>query len=335
MRHATIPVFVPHLACPNNCVFCNQKRISGTVEPIKDIDGFLENAVSILDDRFTEVDIAFFGGSFTGIGDDEMRRYLSAAKRIREKSGRITGIRLSTRPDYINDHILDILGEYGVTNVELGSQSMCDDVLAASGRGHTASDTVMASKLIRDRGITLGLQMMTGLPGDSYEKDILTAERIISCNPGEVRIYPCVVVRDTDLEEMYLRGQFVPQTVDEAAELCVTLEDMFSNHGIKVLRMGLHSSDLVRDNSVVAGPFHPAFGEIVAQKRFLQKEISLISVSDSGSEIQMFVHTGELSKAVGQRRCNIQELEARFGIRIHVSESDSVESGNITISFQK
>ena len=325
MKHASISVFVPHLACPNDCVFCNQKRIAGTEKPIADIDGFLASACEDLSDRFDEVDIAFFGGSFTGIEEPEMCRYLSAAARAREKYKKITGIRLSTRPDYISEHILDVLEEYRVTTVELGVQSMNDAVLAASRRGHTARDTEKAVELIKKRAFSLVLQFMPGMPKDTDETIFATAEKIIAMKPDGVRIYPCVVIKDTELEDLYLRGEFEPLSVEKAADICAALIPRFEKEGIKVIRTGLHGSDLVKTQSVVAGPFHPAFGEIVYSKIYLAAALSLLEKALPKSDTVLYVTTGKTSQMTGQKRVNLEILNKKYGVRFSVSEDGALK----------
>ena len=325
MKHASISVFVPHLACPNDCVFCNQKRIAGTEKPIADIDGFLTAACEELSDRFDEVDIAFFGGSFTGIEEPEMRRYLSAAARAREKYKKITGIRLSTRPDYISEHILDVLEAYRVTTVELGVQSMNDDVLAASRRGHSARDTEKAVELIKKRAFALVLQFMPGMPKDTDETIFATAEKIISMKPDGVRIYPCVVIKDTELEDLYLRGEFEPLSVEKAADICAALIPRFEKEGIKVIRTGLHGSDLVKTQSVVAGPFHPAFGEIVYSKIYLNAALSLLEKEPPKSDTVLYVAEGKTSQMTGQKRVNLGILNKKYGVRFSVSEDGALK----------
>lgn len=329
MRHASIPVFVPHLACPNDCVFCNQRRIAGTQRPPEDPSEFLRSAVQKLSDRFTEVDIAFFGGSFTGLSKPEMAAYLRPAAELRRADGRITGIRLSTRPDYITPDILDFLLSYGVTAVELGAQSMSDEVLAASRRGHTAADTVRACELIKAYGFELVLQFMPGLPQDTPQSIDYTVRRINELRPDGVRIYPCVVIKDTALCDMYLAGGFTPLGVDEAADICSQACELFMSSGIKILRVGLHSSDLVRDDSVAAGPFHPAFGELTAQRIYLRRARRLLSGTRRGEHVKLLVAKGHTSKMCGQHGQNLRILGAEFGIRLKVAEDPALKEYQI------
>lgn len=324
--HANIPVFVPHLACPNDCVFCNQRRISGTTEPIKDVYGFLSGAASELDPRFTSADIAFFGGSFTGIGESEMRRYLGAAKRVRDENPRITGIRLSTRPDYISSEILEILKEYGVTDIEIGAQSFCADVLLLSRRGHSPYDIRRASELIKKHGFSLVLQLMTGLPGDTLEKSLYTACEAATLKPGAVRIYPCVVVKDTALADMTAAGTYTPLTVEEAVLRASRMAEIILDAGIRILRIGLHSSDLVSSGSVIAGGFHPALGEMVISRLYLSEAERQLreKAPESGKTVIAEVGRGCTSKMNGQKRSNIIYLENKYGIKIKTTETDAL-----------
>ena len=320
MSHASIPVFVPHLACPNQCIFCDQKKIAGTEEAKVEIYDYLYSAASELSDRFSEVDIAFFGGSFTGIPEPTMRSYLENAVLIREKFPEITGIRLSTRPDYINEHILAVLKEYGVTAIELGGQSMCDDVLFAAKRGHTSAQTEEAAKMIKSAGFELVIQTMTGLYLDTPEKDIETAKKVIALKPDGVRIYPCITIKGTELERLFSEGKYMPQTLDAAVGLCATLAEMYEESGIKILRIGLHGSDLYKSDSVAAGPFHPAFGELTEGEiiyRRLRKELA--GKVKPGDVYTLSVSSREVSKTVGQKRRNIVRLEDEFKIKIKIN----------------
>ena len=298
-------------------MFCDQKKISGAQKPPDDLEKFLDEAAEGLSGRFSSADIAFFGGSFTGIEEPLMRHYLECAKKTREKYPSVTGLRLSTRPDYISPKILDILAEYGVTTVELGAQSLCDEVLALSGRGHTEKDVERASGLIKERKISLVLQTMTGLPGDTPERDMETARKVAELHPEAVRIYPCVVLRGTRLEQMMLSGEYKPQTVEEAVEICAELIPFYRKKGIGILRIGLHSSDLWKNSSVVGGAFHPAFGEL-AESEVLYREIrrEIMEKPPQNGIFEWIVPKEDISKAVGQHRKNITRLENEFNIKI-------------------
>ena len=335
MKHATIPVFVPHLACPNDCVFCNQKKIAGIEKPIDNVHEYIQNSLKDISSKFSEVDIAFFGGSFTGIERSEMERYLSYAKDFLENGNIITGIRLSTRPDYINYEILDVLKSYGVTAIELGAQSFCDDVLSLSKRGHASETTKEASRIIKEYGFELVLQLMPGLPGDTRETILHTAETACRLNPDGVRIYPCVVIKDTELEQEYLNGKFIPLSVDKAVSICADLTLKFKESNIKILRTGLHSSDLVQNQGVVAGPFHPAFGELVTQKIYLDKIDRLLSKLDLTGKPKcvLSVSIGCISKVIGQNKKNIKVLEEKYKLSFKIIESEHLSKDNYEIDI--
>lgn len=319
-RHATIPVFVPHAACPNQCVFCNQKKIAGAELAFSNVRSFLTEAVENLSPRFTSCDIAFFGGSFTGIKKEKMIAYLEEASRY--LGNRVTGIRLSTRPDYISEEILDILEKYGVTDIELGVQSLDDGVLASSRRGHTVSQTLDAVTMIKKRPFRLVLQLMPGLPGDTEETVKKTFSAAVDLRPDGVRIYPTVVIADTELESMYYRGAFKPLDLDRAIEYSAYGARLFASAGIDILRVGLHSSDLSHNSGVIAGPYHPAFGELVMQRLCLEEARRQLAAVSPGEDALYLIRTGRggISRMVGQKRSNILLLEEEFGVKISVDE---------------
>lgn len=312
MSSGNIAIFIPHKGCPNDCVFCNQKRISGRVTPPSDIEvkKILQDAVEI--NKGKKPQIAFFGGSFTAIDRDYMIKLLSAA---REYSEYFDGIRISTRPDCIDEDILMLLKKYGVKAIELGTQSFCDEVLKLNRRGHTAEDTYTACRKIRDFGFELGLQIMTGMYGSTYEKDMMTAEKAAEIMPDTVRIYPTLVIKDTALYDFYLSGKYIPQKLDEAAETVAEMIPLFEDKGIKIIRVGLHSAGL--DESVAAGPFHPAFKELCESKIYFAKATEKIEkLSDFCGQI--YVSSKEISKMIGQKRENIIKLEEKYKITCKV-----------------
>lgn len=322
---------MPHKGCPFDCVFCNQRRITGTIKDVtadtvtETINAYLE---TISDAENAKIEAAFFGGSFTGIPIDEQTELLSAAYKY-VKSGMINGIRLSTRPDYIGTNILDNLKKYGVTTIELGVQSMDDDVLLQSGRGHTAEDVRNAVRLIKEYGFTLGLQMMTGLPGDTDEKSIYTAEEIIKLQPSIVRIYPTLTIKDTRLEEMYNSGEYVPQSVDDAAELCKTLLLMFETNDIKVIRLGLQSTDEICENgSVIAGPVHSAFGEIVESTVYYNLILDAVGQAENCT-VMVAVNDRELSKAIGNKRRNILKIKNERNIDLKIVGDKNIKTREV------
>jgi len=318
MRHANISIFIPHLGCPFNCIFCDQYKITGSDSAVTpdDVYSTLEKAAkSGLDHKNTQ--IAFFGGSFTAIDRELMIRYLEVAYKF-IKDGCFDSIRISTRPDCINEKILDILKKYGVKTVELGVQSLDDNVLLLAKRGHTAKNSLDAVRLIQDAGLEPGMQMMCGLPGDTREKDIETAKKIIETGCRQVRIYPVVVIDGTYLATMYKRGEYTPLSVDEAVDTCAILCDTFEKAGVTVLKCGLHS-----DSGSIAGPFHPAFGELVRSKIFANQ---ITSKFKRGDVIEIHCSNRFISIAKGNKGRN-QALFEEFGIRASFIVDKTLESG--------
>ena len=307
MKHINVALFVPDEGCPHRCSFCNQKTISGKTKrlTVEDIDSAVKTALESADCNKGE--IAFFGGSFTAIDREYMITLLERAKMYIDK-GLFAGIRISTRPDCISREILDILKLYGVTSIELGCQSMSDEVLKLNNRGHSSDDVIESAKLIKDYGFELGVQMMTGLYGDSRCTAIKTAERLIALKPDTARIYPTVVLENTELERLYRSGEYKPQTVDEAADICSELLLMFHNADIRVIRVGLHSGGNVEDG-FVAGAYHPAFREICESRIYLRKVLDEIERQNiKRGEITVTVGSSFVSMMSGQKKANTEKL---------------------------
>ena len=262
-RESIIPVFVPHLGCPNDCVFCNQRRISGSLSPARpeDVAAAIDRALSLTPPG-TRRQLAFYGGSFTAIPDAEQEALLGAAQPYLER-GDIVSIRLSTRPDAIDGAVLARLKRHGVETVELGAQSMSDSVLALSGRGHTSADVEEASRAVKAAGFRLILQMMTGLPGSDDETDIGSARSIAALEPDGVRVYPTVIVRDTALFDLWRAGRYKEHTVEDAVRVCARIVPIFEAAGIPIIRMGLNPTEDLSGGDAVGGAYHPALGELV------------------------------------------------------------------------
>ena len=334
MRHINIPIFIPHLGCPNQCVFCNQRTISGTVDfDISRVRDIIEDSLSTVspDD---EVEIAFFGGSFTGIDRSLMVELLEIAYSY-IKEGRVKSVRCSTRPDYISEEILDILGRYGVKVIELGLQSSSDRVLALSKRGHTFEDERRACKLIVEGGFTLVGQMMIGLPGASLEDEIRTAEFIVSSGADFARIYPTVVFRDTELCSMAECGEYMPLTEDEAAERSAEVLLCFLRAGVPVIRLGLCASENLSDKETYfAGPNHPALGELAYSalyRKIILEEAKKFRFTNNDI-LKVRVAKGELSKAIGQRKRNKTLIKEILGVsRVDFLESDGIKTFSVNI----
>lgn len=322
---ANISIFVPHFGCPNMCSFCNQRHIAGSFSaPDKQtIEAAVKTAVSSKNFDSKTTEIAFFGGSFTAIDREYMVKLLSFAYPF-VQNGTVKGIRISTRPDAIDTDVLDVLKKYGVTAIELGAQSMQDDVLVKNNRGHTVDDVINASTLIKKMGFELGLQMMTGLYGSSNQLDIETAKKIIELTPDTVRIYPTIVLENTDLGELYKKGIYLPQTLDDAVSLTVELLNLFRKSNIKVIRTGLHTID---EDKYLAGPWHPAFSELCFSKIYFEKMIKELKIS---GEYTVFVNPKEISKAIGQKRENIQKIND-LGFHITIKGDDNLKPLEIII----
>lgn len=329
MKHSNVALFVPHVGCPNQCAFCNQHEITGSDDVITKKDVALAAETAMNSKGYTaDSEIAFFGGSFTGIDPIYMVDLLSAAYDYVSK-GLFKGIRISTRPDYINKPILETLKKYGVTSIELGAQSMDDYVLESNRRGHSAEDVVKASELIRENGFSLGLQMMTGLYRSSETSDIYTAKQIALLKPATVRIYPTIVVKDTDLAVYCLQRKYDPQTLEEAVDLCARLIDFFENMNIKVIRVGLHDSPSLK-KTYISGPYHPAFGELCASRQFayrILKHIDRLENKSPKNRYQIQVSPNYMSKAVGQKRSNLEFFKKKgFAITLKQNQEINDES---------
>lgn len=308
MKHSNISIFVPHKGCPNDCSFCNQRTISGQTVPAtpEDVEAAVKTAL-LHNVNPKTAEIAFFGGSFTAIERDYMVSLLTAAKHFLDTQG-FSGIRVSTRPDCIDEDVLKILKNYGVTAIELGAQSMDDEVLLLNRRGHTADDVRKASALIKEHGFSLGLQMMTGLYKSDFAKDEYTAREIIKLKPDTVRIYPTVVLKNTYLGFLQETGEYKAPTAEESAPFCAKLLELFGNAGINVIKLGLHSSETV-EQDMIGGAYHPAFRELCEGYIYLQKIREKLKDCDKNRTYEVFVNEKALSKAKGQNKRNEKALK--------------------------
>lgn len=318
MKHYNIPIFIPELACPNQCIYCNQRHISGQLQAVKP-----EEIKQIIDQHLatfikpSHIELAFFGGSFTGIDEKDMITYLETVQPYIEQ-GEIKNIRISTRPDYISEKILDILKRYNVQNIELGAQSLNEDVLAFSKRGHTVKDVEKASKLIRNYGFSLGLQMMIGLPLDSVEKSKETAKKILDLGAESTRIYPTLVINNTELADLYRAGQYKALSLEEAVEWTAEIYKIFSQTDITILRVGLHPSEaLIKGEQLLAGPFHVSFKELVLSKIWAEK---LENISRETKNI--LVNPREINYAIGYGSVNKKKLQQKNPNLKFISDSN-------------
>lgn len=319
-----VPIFVPHLGCPNDCVFCNQRAISGEVTPMTPQETYeiLQKAKETIGNDF---EVAFFGGSFTAICESLQNELLDVAIKF------TNNIRISTRPDYITDEILQRLKSKNVKTIELGVQSMNDKVLARAKRGHTKEDTIKACELIKKHGFTLGAQMMIGLPLDTEETLMQTVDEIIKIKPNLLRIYPIVVVEDTELANDYHSGKYEALSVEKATEYVAKVMDKIENEPIKVIRVGLNPSEDLSNGKAIAGAYHPAFGQLVSAKRYLNKMEELIEKHKLSNEVVAFgVNKSEISSAIGNKAENKTKLYEKYKIKLKICEVD-IKRGEIIL----
>lgn len=325
MAHSNISVFVPHIGCPCKCSFCNQFSITEQIfiPHEKDVDNAVEIALNSKKYDPENGEIAFFGGSFTAINRDYMTELLSAAKKHIDM-GHAKGIRISTRPDCIDNEVLNLLKAYGVTAIELGAQSMRDEVLKANNRGHNSDDVYNAAELIKKYDFELGLQMMTGLYMDNDEGAEFTANEFVKINPETVRVYPTIVLENTELARFYKNGEYEPQSIEAAVELCARLLLLFEKNNINVIRLGLHSIDM---SKYVAGPWHPAFSELCENRIYRDIISTQLGEKDNYT---VYVAEGEMSKAVGQKKSNILFFKD-YGYNLKFKEDLSLSARDIRI----
>lgn len=311
MSFANLPVFIPHVGCPHRCSFCDQNTISGEqrAPTPQEASAQIASALAGLPARFGSAEIAFFGGSFTAVPRAYMVALLEAAQPFL-KDGRVRGIRVSTRPDAISPEILETLRAYGVKAIELGAQSMYNKVLEANSRGHTREDVERASRLVRDAGFELGVQMMTGLYGSDAAMDRGTGEALAALFPDTARIYPTAVLQGTRLAELMASGAYAPPALEETVETCAWLLELFESRGVRVIRLGLHDSPELRSRAV-GGACHPALGELCRGRVWLHRLERALAGRPPGA-VTVRVPARLLSQFVGQGGCNVSAL-ARLG----------------------
>ncbi|HLR35840.1 MAG TPA: radical SAM protein [Tissierellales bacterium] len=338
-KHYIIPIFVPHLGCPHSCVFCNQQRITGlsTNVNINDVKKKIENSLETIPKNKKKLEVAFYGGSFTGI-DKEVQKDLLTIPYNYKKEDIIDEIRLSTRPDYINTEILKLLKSFGVDTIELGVQSLANDVLKASGRGHVEAEVYKAVDLIKKFDFKLGLQMMVGLPKDTKEKSLYTAKQIASQRPDCVRIYPTLIIKDTYLEKLYLNGNYIPLSLEEAVNISTDLLLLFEYYNINVIRIGLQPTEKISlGKDVVAGPFHPSFRQLVESniyKMILERYFETMDkFRTTGKTLILKINNKDISNISGQKSKNIKYIKEKYGFKKIKIYGEDVADNNIKINF--
>ncbi len=330
LRHYHIPVFIPDYGCPFQCIFCNQQSITNTykIPSSFDIQLLVDEWLTTISKDESIVEIAFFGGNFTGIPENYQQIYLDAVAPFLN-SGRVHGIRISTRPDAISPEILMRLKQHGVTSIELGAQSLNDSVLKAAKRGHSVSDIINASIIIRKYGFRLGLQMMIGLPGDDATKAMQTAQMIVDLHADETRIYPLLVIKNTQLEVLFNEGKYIPLSLDEAIEETVPIYELFLKHDVNILKVGLHPTEgFNTGKDLVAGPYHPNFRELVLSKIWGNR----FKTIHSHPSIRIEVNPSDINHAVGFGSVNKHNLMNQFS-RIEFALNESISLGDFHVDY--
>ncbi len=342
-REYIIPIFVPHLGCKNECSFCNQRSISGEIREVtkQDVVDTIEEYLKNFKNKDTYVEVAFFGGSFTGIEKKRQIELLEAVQPfIKEK--KVNSIRCSTRPDYIDKDILKMLKKYHVKTIELGVQSTNDYILAKCKRGHTFEDVKKASKLIRRYRFTLGHQMMVGLPESTLLDELNTAKDLAKLKPKIVRIYPVLVIKNTELAKDYKNGKYEPLEINQAVARCKELLTFFDKKRIRVIRIGLQSTDTISDpnknieSEVVAGPYHEAFRQLVDTDIFYDKISAKIKAFGvKVKEVEIYVNSKDLNNAVGYKKVNLERLKEIYNVIAKVEKDDKIKQGTVKVSIKK
>lgn len=337
-----IPIFVPHLGCPNDCTFCNQKSISGQTKQVtaEDVKQTIEEYLKSFKNENLYKEVAFFGGSFTGIEQEKQKELLEAAYEF-IKTKQIQSIRISTRPDYIDKEKLQLLKKYGVKTIELGVQSTNDYILKKCRRGHTFEDVKRASKLIRRHGFILGHQMMIGLPESTKIDELNTAKDLAKLKPKIVRLYPVLVIKGTELEKEYQNGEYEPVPLSQAVERCKELYYFFTHKKITVIRMGLQNTDIISDpknakSEVVAGPYHEAFGQLVEDSIWYDAILEKIKKFNvKVKEIEIEINPENINNVVGHKKENIKKLKDLYDVDVKITQSKNIKPGKFEVKVLK
>lgn len=327
-----IPVFISHQGCPHQCVFCNQDRIAGKYEEVfaSDVRKIIDEYLETINSNGATIEVSFFGGTFTAIDVNKQKELLEVAKEYKEK-GLIHKIRLSTRPDAILPYILGYLKEYKVDIIELGVQSLDDEVLRKAGRGHSVNDVIVASKLIKEAGFTLGHQIMPGLPGDSFDIDIETTKKSIEMKPDICRIYPSLVIKDTPMEDMYNRGEYIPYSLDEAVYISGEMLKLYNDAKIKVIRIGLQPTDTITTGKdIVDGPFHPAFRELVEGHLICE---TLDKKCPKEKDIIIEINEKDVSKLYTNKKQYFKAFLANRDGKVYVNTNNKIKKGRIKLTI--
>jgi histone acetyltransferase (RNA polymerase elongator complex component) len=313
-----IPVFIPHAGCPHQCLFCDQTRTTNEERGFpteSQVEAQINRFLSYRRDHARWTEIAFFGGNFLGLAEKQISQLLAAADPF-IRAGRVQGIRFSTRPDTIDEKRLALIRNHPVSTVEIGAQSMNGPVLMLSRRGHSPDDTVKAITLLKNRTLRIGLQIMVGLPGESEQAAMASAQQMADLEPDFVRIYPCLVLRGSPLARWYSQGRYVPWSLEKSVSLVKRVYRLMSVSGVAVIRMGLQpTTELAAGAGVLAGPFHPAFGDLVYSALWMDAMDKTLSSHDfNGCELTIEAHPHSSSPLRGHRNCNLNGLGRRYGL---------------------
>ena len=334
-----IPIFVPHLGCPNDCIFCNQRKISGQMEPVteNDVRDTVDYYLNNFKDRKAYKEIAFFGGSFTGIDVEEQNKLLDVAYEY-VKSKKVDGIRISTRPNYIDKGTLKRLKKYKVKTIEIGVQSTNDFVLKRCKRGHSFEDVKKASKLIRKYRFKLGHQMMVGLPESTVLDDLNTAKDLIKLKPKLVRIYPVLVIKGTELEREMKDGKYEPLSVEQAVERCKEITYLFNQKKITIIRIGLQTTESISSpnketSEVVAGPYHETFRQLVEASMYYDIIVDKIkNFNMNVKEVEIRVNPQDVNNVIGYKKENIHKLKEMYNVDVSIKQDIKCKPGKIEVN---
>ncbi len=343
-KHAIIPVFIPHRGCPNDCVFCNQRKITARTDDVTPDDArqIIDTWLSTLRDQDGRgggtVEIAFYGGSFTGLTINEQSGFLAVAYEYKAR-GLVDKIHLSTRPDYIDREILDNLRAYSVDTIELGVQSFDDEVLKLSNRGHTSSDVYNAVHLIGEYGFELGIQLMIGLPGDSMGSCIMSARKTAEISPSLARLYPTIVLDETVLYEMYMSGEYIPLSREEAVARTKEMYKILDEAGITIMRVGLKSTDIIGEGGAInGGTYHPAFRQLVEGEIARERIEPLLQEYCTGIEqakrpiVTIYSSPKWFGNMIGHKACNKSYFSEHYpDIIIKYKSDDTISDGEFRL----
>lgn len=341
-KHAIIPIFIPHRGCPNDCIFCNQKKITARQNAVtgKDVENTIETWLSTLEGRnLTTIEVAFFGGSFTGIPIEDQSAYLAIAKRYKD-AGRIHKIHMSTRPDYIDEAILDNLKRYHADTIELGVQSFDDRVLTLAGRGHDSEVVYKASQMIKDYGFELGIQLMLGLPGDTLKTCLYSARETVKVGPSIARLYPTIVIDDTELYHQYMRGEYQPLSQDEAVFRTKEMYKILDGAGINIIRVGLKSTDIINEHGEISGDtYHPAFRQLVEgeiARESIEEQLARMDFDrNDRTKVTFYGNSRSFSNLIGNDRRNKKFfLEKYPHLNILYKVKDSLKDNQFEVEIK-